>query len=197
MICPECFQPIDGMCYECGAFFETQDLRVYDLQNYTPKFKRLYCRLDHFKEVLNQLQGKEGRVITPDIIHKIKNELENKPMTIKQALRELKMTKYVENANYLDHIINNKILLYIPKLVEEKMIRFFKQIDRTFDALFGNRKQSFMSYNYVIYKLLECMHENDLMKEIPLLKTRSRLRQHDKVWWAICEELDWQFISTI
>ncbi len=49
------------------------------------------------------------------------------------------------------------------------MIRFFKEIDRTFDAFFGNRKQSFMTYNCVNYKLLECMHENDLMKDSGIL----------------------------
>ncbi len=94
-------------------------------------------------------------------------------------------------------LLTIKLCCIYPSWLKKKMIRFFKQIDRTFDTLFGNRKLSCMSYNYVIYKLLECMHENDLMKEIPLLKTRSRLRQHDKVRWAMCEELDWQFKSTI
>ena len=199
MNCPVCFQPMDKICYECGAFYDIQEYQVYDLYNYTPTTKRRYNRLDHFKEVLNQLQGKEGRVIPPDVIQTIKNEINNIPvgrcMTIKQALRKLKLTKYVENTNYLEYIINRKQLLFIPKLLEDKLIRYFKQIDRTFDSLYTN--QSFMSYSYVIYKLLQTMGEHELMSHIQLLKTKTRILQHDRVWQKICEELGWHYVSTL
>ena len=196
MICPECYQPIDQMCPECGIHFDEQEYQVYDLQNYMPRVKRCYSRLDHFKEVLNQYQGKEGRDIPNNVVDKIKDKINTKPMTIKEALRELKMTKYVENTNYLEFIINSKPLPYIPKLIEEKLIRYFKIIDRTFDLLY-NDKQSFMSYYYVIYKLLEMMGQYELMKNIPLLKTKMRIKSHDKIWLSICEELGWRFIATI
>ena len=54
-----------------------------------------------------------------------------------------------------------------------------------------------MSYYYVVYKLLELMGQNELMKDIPLLKTKARLKQHDQVWLAICEELGWRYIQTV
>ena len=101
-------------------------------------------------------------------------------MTIKQALRKLKLTKYVENTNYLEYIINRKQLLFIPKLLEDKLIRYFKQIDRTFDSLYTN--QSFMSYSYVIYKLLQTMGEHELMSHIQLLKTKTRI--FFRIGWA-------------
>ncbi len=196
MICPECFQTIDKICNECGIHFDEQEYQVYDLQNYMPRIKRCYSRLDHFKEVLNQYQGKEGRDIPNNVVQQIKDRIENKPSTIKQALRDLKMTKYVENANYLEFVINGKPLPYIPKLIEEKLIRFFKMIDRAFNSLY-NDKQSFMSYYYVIYKLLEMMGEDELMKDVPLLKTKMRLKSHDKIWLSICNELGWGFVPTV
>ena len=48
------------MCEECGVFYETQEFIVTDLSNFKIKHKRIYKRLDHFKEVLSQFQGKEG-----------------------------------------------------------------------------------------------------------------------------------------
>jgi len=196
MNCPVCFQPMNKICYECGAFYDEPEYQVYDFYNYIPLVKRRYNRLDHFKEVVNQLQGKEGRNIPQDVITIIKQELSKQPITIQQVLRKLKLTKYVENIHYLEHIINHKILPYIPRLLEEKLITFFKQIDRTFDSLFNSRKQSFMNYYYVIYKLLQSMGQYELMMHVPLLKTKSRLIQHDRVWKMICDELDWVFIST-
>ena len=194
--CPECHQPIDKICYDCGICFDEPEFVVTDLHTYIPIFKRKYCRLDHFREVLNQYQGKEGREIPEDIVQRVRDELAREPMSVKQALRDLKLTKYVENANYLEFIINSKPMPYIPKLIEDKLVRYFKVIDRTFTELYSD-KQSFMSYYYVIYKLLELMGQHELMKDVPILKTRSRIRQHDKVWHAICEELGWQFQATI
>lgn len=191
-ICPECHKPIEKICYDCGIHFDEPEYIVYDLQNYMPRHKRQYSRLDHFKEILNQYQGKEGRDIPADVVQRVKDELEREPTTIKQALRKLKLTKYVENAFYLDFIINGKPLPYIPRLVEEKLIRYFKYVDRSFDSLFGGKKQSFMSYYYVIYKLLELMGEHELMKDVPLLKTKIRLTNHGKVWDMICDDCGWR-----
>ena len=197
MNCPSCYKPMIDMCYECGVFYDKPEYVVNDLQDYIPKYKRCYCRLDHFREIINQYQGKEGKDIPKHVIDKIKEEIEKQPMTIKQALRKLKLTKYVENSMYIDFVINNKPLPYIPKLIEEKLIRFFKMINRTFDMLYGNQNKSFMSYYYILYKLLEIMGQQELMKDIPLIKTKTRLKQHDKVWITICEELGWRYIKIV
>ncbi len=63
MICPMCREPMGEMCEECGVFFEKQEFIVTDLSNFKIKHKRIYKRLDHFKEVLSQFQGKEGKDI--------------------------------------------------------------------------------------------------------------------------------------
>ena len=108
MNCPSCYKPMIDMCYDCGVFYVKPEYVENDLQNYNPKHKRCYNRLDHFREVLNQQQGKEGKEIPTHVIDKVKAEIEKQPMRIKQALRKLKMTKYVENSMYIDCLINNK-----------------------------------------------------------------------------------------
>ena len=76
------------------------------------------------------------------------------------------------------------------------MIRMFKQIDRVYDKLDHYRRKSFLNYYYIIYKLLELMKESELLPKVPLIRTIVRLRQHDKIWKGICEELGWSFILT-
>jgi len=51
---------MENMCYECGVFFEEPEFIVTDFYNYRPRPKRCYNRMDHFKEVLGQFQGREG-----------------------------------------------------------------------------------------------------------------------------------------
>ena len=58
----------EGMCYECGIFFDTPVYEVSDLHNYKVHQTRDYKKLDHFTEVLNQFQGKEMREIPEEVI---------------------------------------------------------------------------------------------------------------------------------
>jgi hypothetical protein len=63
MLCPTCGEPMGEMCEECGVFFEKPEYIVTDLNNFKIKHRRIYKKLDHFKEILSQFQGKEGKDI--------------------------------------------------------------------------------------------------------------------------------------
>jgi hypothetical protein len=45
--------------------------------------------------------------------------------------------------------------------------------------------------------LLELMREFELLNYVPLLRTKQRIREHDKMWNRICSELDWSYYPTI
>jgi hypothetical protein len=76
MSCPECQQDIsEGMCYECGIFFEKPVFEVHDLHKYKVQQTRDYKKLDHFKEVLKQFQGKEMRDIPDKVIQCVRERL--------------------------------------------------------------------------------------------------------------------------
>ncbi len=79
------------------------------------------------------------------------------------------------------------------------MIRMFKQIERIFcDARprVQFARASFLNHYFVVFKLLDSLHQTDLLPRVPLLKTQIRLKQHDALWQCICEELGWNFRQT-
>jgi hypothetical protein len=206
MSCPECRQVMsEGMCYECGIFFDTPVFEVSDLHNYKVHQKRDYKKLDHFKEVLNQFQGKEMRDIPEEVIQCIRARI---PDNIEQItdltgvnitrciLRQSKLTKYIENAHYIWAMASNRQPPYIEKLVEDKLVRYFKAIVQVYEPLKGQKRNSFLNYYYVLYKLLHLMKEYELLPYIPLLRTKQRIREHDRMWRRICDELDWNYYPT-
>ena len=203
MFCPVCREPMEEMCYECGVFYEKQEYVVTDLGNYKVRHKRIYKRLDHFKEVLCQFQGKEGKHIPPEVIDGIEdNTAKDKEsitlLDVKQSLRKLKLNKYVENIFYIQHVLAGTTLPYIRREAEDKMVRLFKQVERVSGVtrhLANFARTSFLNYYYVVYKLLESL-QPELLPRVPLLKTSLRLKQHDTLWRDICEELDWTFRPT-
>ena len=186
------------MRYECGAFFDEPEYIVYDLYNYKSLPRRCYKREDHFKEVLAQFQGSEGKILPPEILDKIRAEIRDLSDTnvseIRKILRKLCLTKYVENAQSIAFALTGVQPPYIKRVIQEKMIKLFKQIVSAWASVCCG--QSFPNYYYVVYKLLELMDEIELMCRVPLLRTPLRIRRHDKVWAKICDELGWTYMPT-
>ena len=122
MSCPECHQAMsEGMCYECGVFFDKPVFEVHDLHNYKVQQKRDYKKLDHVKEVLSQFQGKEMREIPVEIVQGVRDKL---PYNLEHItdltgvnitriiLRQSKLTKYIENAHFIWAMASNRAAIY-------------------------------------------------------------------------------------
>ena len=199
-VCPECGKLFNQMCNDCGVFYDTPEYTVTDLYNYTAKPKRFYKREDHFKEVLYQLQGKEGKILTTSIIEKIREQVRDPSNTnvheIKAILRKMKQTKYVENAFYITFAISGEQPPHIKREVEDKLIRMFSRIISAYLTVSAQKRKSFPNYYYIIFKLLELVGHTELLHRIPMLRTKLRLNQHDTIWKQICNELDWAFAPT-
>ena len=135
-----------------------------------------------------------------EILHQIKNELpedhEATAIDVKKVMRKLKLTKYMENFYFILFSTTGKQPPYIKRETEDKIVRMFKMIDRTWCTIEKDRRMSFLNYYYIIYKLLELMGQTELMTQVPLLKTRLRIKQHDSIWSKVCHQLDWKWVAT-
>ncbi len=77
LLCPQCRQQISGgkMCDACGCFYEKQVFTIADLYNYNARPQNSYHKFYNFKEVLEQIQGREGKQIGLNILCQIRFEL--------------------------------------------------------------------------------------------------------------------------
>lgn len=200
-ICIICKQPFNIVCDYCGVTYNREQYGCFDLFNYSFIKPIKYKKISHFQDVLDHLQARESRIIPEIIITTIKNEVDNditkidKNLVLK-VLKKNKWTKYVENQNFIMFIVTNVMPVYIPKKVEDLLILYFKDIITVYDSIKLNRK-NFLNYYYVIYKLLEMMGEHHFLIYIPKLKSKYRLRAHDKIWESICEMLNFEYIKTV
>ena len=130
----------------------------------------------------------------------IKNELsdcnEVTAIDVKKAMRKLKLTKYMENFYFIRFTMTEQQPPYIKREIEDNIVRMFMMIDRLWCTVEKDRRMSFLNYYYLIYKLLELMGQTELMTQVPLLKTRLRIKQHDTIWNQVCEKLDWTWLPT-
>ena len=213
-ICQSCFKgeliPMDDegvlICNVCFKNFQ------YLIENEKPSYKEppkevcfyAYKKINHFKEILAQFQGKETTQIPQDVIenlkHQIKKErIEYSKLTYyktKEILKKLGYNKYYEHINF----IKDKLCIKPPIIsqeLEETLCNFFMEIQYPYAKHCPDYRVNFLHYYYVLYKLFELLDETQYLPEIPMLKDREKLIEQDTIWKKICEELDWEFIATI
>lgn len=122
---------------------------------------------------------------------------------VRTTLKRLKMGRYYKHGMLLANRLAGRQLLKLDHRTEEQLRNSFLRIKRPFDRLRGTHcRKSFPNYNYVIRQLLHLVDgradsASAIQCHFPLLKSKVRLAAHDRMWMALCNELNWPFRSLL
>jgi hypothetical protein len=203
---------LSGMleCYICG--FTEYTLVEDSRQNYTegviPQDNNCfsYKKITHLMECIEQCQGKERTEIPKEVFNKLlkkikserivdKRELTNEK--IKIFLKELNLNNYYEHIPYIQKKLKGQKPPEIPDYLEERIIKMFKDVQIAFKKCRPDERKNFPSYSYVLHKCIQLIGDHDeLLIYFPLLKSKNRLQEIDRIWNNICQILDWKFIAS-
>tara|TARA_B100001059_G_C17768875_1_gene547217 strand:+ start:340 stop:1482 length:1143 start_codon:yes stop_codon:yes gene_type:complete len=185
---------------------------TYLLENDKPSYKEppnevsfyAYKRINHFKEILAQFQGKETTQIPPEVIDNIKLQIKKERIGLdeitnsktKEILKKLGYNKYYEHIQF----IKDKLGIKPPVMSQElegTMCNLFMELQAPYSKFCPGDRVNFLNYYYTAYKLCELLGEAQYLEFFPMLKDRDKRIEQDNIWKKICEELDWSFIPTI
>ena len=199
IVCSDC-----GLCEKYTDSSNQTDWSRVDSTEFVQVFT--YKRKNHFKEWLTQLQAKESTTIPDSILEliyielkkeRITNATEITPEKIRQYLKKLRLNKYYEHVPNIINRITNKKGLVITTELENKLMQMFDMIQVPFEKYCPSNRKNFLSYSFTLHKFCQLLNRNDLLSYFPLLKSREKLFEQEKIWKNICKELDWKYISTI
>jgi len=184
----------------------------YLIENEKPSYKEppkevcfyAYKRINHFKEILAQFQGKETTQIPPDVVENIKLQIKKERIDLtqitngktKEILKKLGYNKYYEHIPFIKDKLGIKPPIMSPEL-EETLCNLFIELQSPYSKFCPDDRVNFLNYYYTAYKLCELLGEEKYLPLFPLLKDREKRIEQDDIWKKICEELDWEFIPTI
>lgn len=116
---------------------------------------------------------------------------------MKRIMKSLKLNQYYE---HIPHIIS-KITGFPPPTIsrdsEEKLRSMFREIQEPFEKHCPKDRINFLSYSYVLHKFFQLLELDGFIKCFPLLKSRDKLRQYDRIWRNICKDLRWEFYKSV
>ena len=112
----------------------------------------------------------------------------------------LKKLGYNHLYEHIPYIINKLSNLPPPKIngeIENNFLKMFMLIQEPWELYKPKGRKNFLSYSYILYKFCELLELDHLLEFFPLLKSREKLQQQDKIWKNICSELQWEYIPSI
>jgi len=213
-ICSNCHKgemiPLDDegvlICNNCAVNVP------YLIENEKPSYKEppkevcfyAYKKINHFKEILAQFQGKETTQIPDDVIEQIQQQIKKERIGIellthhktKEILKKLGFNKYYEHIAFIKNKLGIKPPVFSPEL-EDTLCNLFMEIQAPYAKTCPDYRVNFLNYYYVLFKFCELLEESQFLDDIPLLKDREKLIEQDETWKKMCVELNWEFIPTV
>ncbi len=184
----------------------------YLVSNEKPSYKEppkevcfyAYKRINHFKEIIAQFQGKETTQIPDDVIENIRQQIKKERVELvqitntktKEILKKLGYNKYYEHIPFIKDKLGIKPPVMSPEL-EDTLFNLFMELQAPYSKFCPHGRVNFLNYYYTAYKLCELLGEKQYLPHFPMLKDREKRIEQDNIWKKICEEKDWEFIPTI
>ena len=198
------------VCFNCGfvinVFPQAADAITNNISNIENENQLIcYKKINHFNDWLDQLQARgtniPEEVFTTILLQLKKLQIDNfKKLdydTMRNILKRLKLSKYYEQIPIIINKLNNEPTVVIDIETENKLKEMFKLIQSPFYQVKPKSRRNFLSYSYVLHKLCQLLHREDLVNCFPLLKSREKLIVQEQIWKSMVEILEWEFIPSI
>ena len=209
------FDVIDGNTYICTKCYARQTVMKHnssytDIDRVNISSKYTYDRKVHFRDCINQYQGKQNSTIQQKIYDDLEIQFERHHLlkggkdTCKENrfkdvtknhvlifLKELGYSKHYENV----HLIHYNFTGIKPddiSYLEEQLLDDFDVLTDLYDKRFKHiNRKNFINTQYVLFQLLRRHRHPCKKEEFIILKTIDRKFFHDEICKDLFEELGW------
>lgn len=207
------------ICQDCG--FEKDlngsSLSYKDISRTTILQKYTYERKSHFKDCVNQFQGKQNCKIDDNVYKDLEEEFERHRMLIGNKdtpkevryknvelehvilfLKELGYDKQYDNAKYIHSVITGKKCPDLSYIEDQLMTDFDILVNAYVKKYkYENKiaRKSFMNIQYVLFQLLNKNKYPCKKEDFNILKTNDRKTFHDEIAKSLFEELGWNHVA--
>jgi len=205
------------VCEKCGCVSTTthSNISYKDIDRVNISSKYTYDRRTHFRDCINQYQGKQNASISKNVYDSLTQHFvshgivpenyasQSKEVAFKDVtkehillfLREIKQTKHYEDVVLIHHQLTGKPAPDISHL-ENVLLNDFDILVETYDRKFKNsERKNFINTQYVLFQLLK-RHRFPCRKEdFNMLKTVDRKYFHDQICSELFSDIGWSFTA--
>lgn len=211
------------VCLQCSAqksvIKHTSSFNDIDRINISSKY--CYDRKIHFRDCINQFQGKQNCTIQSHVYEDLEIQFKNHYLLVEGTditkeekykhitkevimifLKDLNYTKHYENVNLIHYVITGIKPDDIGYL-EDKLMRDFDILTDLYDQkykeivlMYGyddHLRKNFINTAYVLFQLLNKYKHPCKKEDFSMLKTVDRINFHDIIIKYLFEHLHWNY----
>ena len=192
------------VCTKCGVFeYYPYYVSSYNHTMQPSRRKCIYKRYDNFKFILNQFLYGGKRVVSDDIMEKIRDEIHDEtnilynytiPIMIpilECILKRNELTRYKDSIYFIYFKLSGLPFPHINTKEYNMMLKVFDVVSSIFDKYKPDGRKSFLNYSFILKQILIVLGKNDYAKYIPPLKTNSKQKELERVWELITKDPEW------
>lgn len=203
------------VCENCGresdyVICTVENSTYNDLQQINLNQRYKYEKICHFRDTVNQFQAKQNKNIPDKVYNDLEDMIEKHDLLIKSGttkrekyakitkqhirdfLHETNNNKYYEDIQLLWCKITDNSPPNITNL-EKSLYEDFERLVDAFLSIPDTNRKNFLNSQYVLKQLLRRYDFVVKDTDINMLKTPSRLREHDEIYEKCCDILHWNF----
>ena len=204
------------ICNDCSNTHSIQSIQTsfkdIDRVNLSQKYK--YKKKVHFRDNVNQYQGKQNKRIDQNIykileeqflIHNLVNiegkTYQEKYSNITKEHIYMFLFETDNSNNYEDINMIHTHFTGIPcpdiSDIEHLLYEDFDKVVDAYESLEDIDRIHFLNGQYILYQLLRRRKIKVKESDFDILITRERLVEHDEIYQKICMKLEWTFNPTV
>lgn len=172
--------------------------------------KGVYKRGNYFRDLLGNILDRKLRKVPEEALLAAKRgHVQSSEVTlssVRAALKGARMGKYYCHTQAIVNIMERGKRREggcsaeggeLDHAMEATMDSMFNRMQALFQKYeFGGRKNC-LNYSYVFWQLFGYVGRPDLRTRLNMLKCKTRLQKHDKMWEEVCSHTGWPFVAVI
>jgi len=203
-ICINCGMTTDILCFK-SSYKDTDRVNISNKYSYDRKI--------HFRDCMNQYQGKQNCTIEKEVYEKLEKEFDRHHLLLGNInnerdyrfskiskkhvfmfLKELNFNKHYENINLIHYNLTGVKPDDITHL-EEILLNDFDELTLLYDKKYRNKitRINFINTHHVLYQLLKRHNHICKKEDFSILKTIERQTFHDNIMEELFVQLNWKY----
>ena len=192
------------VCMNCGLCeYDPVYVASHNHMMQYSRRKCIYKRSDNFKIILNQFFYGGKKLVPDDVMETIRDEIRDEtkilynytiPIMIpilECILKRNELTMYKDSIYFIYFKLSGKSFPHITTKKYNLVLNVFNVVSSIFDKYKPDGRKTFLNYSFVLKKLLIMLEKVEYAKCIPLLKTRSKQKELERVWELITKDPEW------
>lgn len=182
------------ICDDCGFVYDNRTLGLRDMESINT-YRSSYTLKANLLKAISKFEG-NNTTLQKSLIDKVRNEVEKRKITniqnghIIKILKDLRLSKYYEDVRTFLTVLKGdqptSIQEYVPQI-----LKLHDELEFAYNCVRDPLRINSLNVHFKLFKLLRLCNYDCHISDFCMLKTETKMEEHEEKWKEICKITGW------